>query len=103
MPPSTRRRATQIWRVERDEKSNWATPFVWENEQRTEIVTPAAGKVRSYDLDGKLLWELGGLSTITIPTPFARHGLLYVASGYVARPEPAVCSPSGPAPRATSP
>ena len=73
----------QIWRVERDEGSNWATPFVWENEKRTEIVTPGTGKVRSYSLDGQLLWELGGMSSITIPTPFAGHGLLYVTSGYV--------------------
>ena len=73
----------QIWRVERDEKSNWATPFVWENEKRTEIVTPGTGKIRSYGLDGQQLWELGGMSVITIPTPFAEHGLLYVTSGYV--------------------
>ncbi len=73
----------QIWQVDRDEKSNWATPFVWENEKRTEIVTPGTGKIRSYDLDGKLLWELGGMSSITVPTPFAKHGLLYVTSGYV--------------------
>jgi outer membrane protein assembly factor BamB len=72
-----------VWRVERDEKSNWATPFVWENELRTEIVTPGSGKVRSYDLDGQLLWELRGMSAITIATPFARHGLLYISSGYV--------------------
>ena len=38
---------------------------------RTEIVTAGSGKVRSYDLDGKLLWELAGMSTIHIPTPFA--------------------------------
>lgn len=73
----------RIWRVERDEKSNWATPFVWENAKRTEIVTPGTGKVRSYGLDGQVLWELGGMSVITIPTPFAAHGLLYVTSGYV--------------------
>jgi outer membrane protein assembly factor BamB len=73
----------QVWRVERDEKSNWATPFVWENDERTEIVTPGTGKVRSYGLDGQLLWELGGMSSITIPTPLAGHGLLYVSSGYV--------------------
>ena len=73
----------RIWRVERDEKSNWATPFVWENEKRTEVVTPGTGKIRSYGLDGQLLWELGGMSAITIPTPFAEHGLLYVTSGYV--------------------
>ena len=46
-------------------------------------MTCGTNRVRSYDLDGKLLWELGGMSAITIPTPFARHGLLYVCSGYV--------------------
>jgi outer membrane protein assembly factor BamB len=73
----------QVWEVERDEKSNWATPFVWENEKRTELVVPGSKLVRSYDLDGKLLWELGGLSSITIPTPFARDGLLFLGSGYI--------------------
>jgi outer membrane protein assembly factor BamB len=73
----------QIWRVARDEASNWSTPFIWENGKRTEIVSAGTRRVRSYDLDGKLLWEFGGMSTIAIPTPFARHGLLYVASGYV--------------------
>ena len=73
----------QIWRVDRDEKSNWATPYIWENKQRTELITCGTGKVRSYDLDGKLLWELGGMSAIAIPTPFAEHGLLYITSGYV--------------------
>jgi outer membrane protein assembly factor BamB len=73
----------QIWRVERDEKSNWATPYRWQNEQRAELVTPGRNKVRSYDRDGKVLWEFGGMSSIVIPTPFAMDGLLYVASGYV--------------------
>jgi len=73
----------EIWRVARDEKSNWATPYVWENEQRTELIVPGYNKTRSYDLDGKLLWELGPNSSIVIPMPFEAHGLLYVASGYV--------------------
>ena len=30
-----------LWSVERDEKTSWATPFIWENEKRTEIVTAA--------------------------------------------------------------
>ena len=71
------------WRVNRDEGSNWATPLVWENTQRTEIVTSGRNKVRSYDLNGKLLWELSGMSSITIPTPFASQGLIYISSGYV--------------------
>ncbi len=78
-----KRTGAEIWRVNRAEGTNWSTPFVWENEQRTEIVTSGSDRVRSYDLAGKLLWELSGMSTISIPTPFARHGLLYISSGYV--------------------
>lgn len=73
-----------IWTVDRAEESNWATPYIWQNAQRTEIITPGTKKVRSYDLDGKLLWELGGMSSIAIPTPFVAHGMLYITSGYVA-------------------
>jgi outer membrane protein assembly factor BamB len=76
----------QRWSVSRDEKSNWATPFVWQSDQRTEVVTAGTGKVRSYGLDGKLLWELGPMSSIAIPTPFTANGLLYVTSGYVLDP-----------------
>jgi len=75
-----------IWEIDREEKSNWATPFLWESGQRVEIVTPGTNRVRSYDLDGKLLWEFRGMSSISIPTPFTRFGLLYVSSGYVGDP-----------------
>lgn len=73
----------EAWRVAREEKSNWATPFVWTTPQRTEIVTPGSGAVRSYDESGKELWRLTGMSSITIATPYAADGLLYVTSGYV--------------------
>jgi outer membrane protein assembly factor BamB len=82
-----KRTGDELWRVSRDEKSNWATPFVWQNELRTEIVTPGTSKVRSYDLDGNLLWDLKGMSVITIATPYAVNGLLYVSSGYVLDPK----------------
>ncbi len=72
----------QIWKVQRDEVENWATPFIWENGLRTEIVTNGRRKVRSYDLDGTLLWELTGMTGNVVPTPFSRHGLLYMSSGY---------------------
>jgi outer membrane protein assembly factor BamB len=73
----------ELWRRERDELTNWATPFIWESGKRTELVTAGTKRIRSYDLDGNLLWELGGMSSIAIPTPFARDGLLYLASGYL--------------------
>ncbi len=72
----------EVWRSNRDEGTNWSTPFVWENDLRTEIVTTGADRVRSYDLAGGLLWELGGLSSITVPMPFSRFGLLYLEAGY---------------------
>ncbi len=73
-----------LWRQARDERSNWATPCVWVTSGRTEIVTNGTGKVRSYGMDGTLLWELKGMSSITIPTPTAAHGMVYVSSGFVA-------------------
>jgi outer membrane protein assembly factor BamB len=77
------RSGKQLWRVTRDEGSNWSTPFVWKHDLRTELVTTGTQKVRSYSLDGKLLWQLQGMSSIAIPTPFSAHNLLYVSSGYV--------------------
>lgn len=71
------------WKTDRDEKSNWSTPYVWVTPQRTEIVTAGTGKVRSYDTDGKLLWSLQGMSSITIATPYEHDGLLCISSGYV--------------------
>jgi len=76
----------QVWRVDRAEKTNWATPCIWENDQRTELVTSGTGKVRSYDLAGKPLWELAGTTTIAIPSPFPADGLLHVTGGFVADP-----------------
>lgn len=79
----------ELWRTPRDEKSSWATPFAWEHALRTEIVTSATSRVRSYDLNGKLLWEFGGMSSICVPTPVAARELLIVSSGYeFARPRP---------------
>jgi outer membrane protein assembly factor BamB len=78
-----KRTGKELWRVDRDEKSNWSTPYVWDNGQRSEIVTPGSGQVRAYDLEGKLLWWFKGMSGITIATPYADGGLLYVTSGFV--------------------
>jgi len=73
----------QAFRINRDEKSNWATPYLWQNAQRTELVTCGTGKIRSYDLSGRPLWQLGPMSVIAIPTPVQNNALLFVCSGYV--------------------
>ena len=71
------------FRVNRDEGTNWSTPFIWEHEGRTEIVTAGSDQVRSYDMEGHQLWTLSGLDSISIPQPFSAHGLLYITTGYV--------------------
>ena len=78
-----KRTGAEIWRTARDEVSSWASPYVWEHEGRTEIVTSAVNRIRSYDLDGNLLWEMDGrMSWAAIATPFSSHGMVYVNSGY---------------------
>jgi len=77
------RTGNELWRTERPgEGSNWSTPFVWQNDRRTEIVTTGTKGIRSYDTNGKLLWALAGMTTIHAVTPLAGHGLLFVSSGY---------------------
>ena len=71
------------WQAPRNEGTNWSTPFVWQNEDRVELVTAGSDQVRSYDLDGRELWNFRGLNSISIPQPFSADGLLYVTSGYV--------------------
>lgn len=75
-----------VWQIDRDEKSNWSTPFIWEYEGRTEIVTPGTGTTRSYSLDGELLWSFQGMSLITIATPYPYDEWLIISSGYLLDP-----------------
>jgi outer membrane protein assembly factor BamB len=77
------RSGRELWRVNRDEGTNWSTPFIWENGIRTELVTTGTRRVRSYDLTGRPLWEIARMSVLTVPTPLSRHGLLFVSAGYI--------------------
>ncbi len=70
----------EIWRVDRDEKTNWSTPYFWRNDLRTELVTAGGAKNRSYNPDnGQLLWELKG-SGRTAVSPVGDDRMLFVGS-----------------------
>lgn len=77
----------QVWRTNRDlakgqpARSGWSTPFVWRHALRTELVALGPGEVVSYDLAGKELWRMSGMSISAIPTPFAYDGLLLINGG----------------------
>jgi outer membrane protein assembly factor BamB len=68
------------WRVARNEKTNYSTPFVWKNNLREELVT--LGKTaRSYDLNsGELLWEMKIGGEQSIPSPVADQNLIYLGN-----------------------
>lgn len=73
----------EIWRVSRDEKTNWSAPLVFEYGGKKQVVVSATKKVRSYDLaGGKLIWECGGLGQNTIPQPVYQDGMVFVMSGF---------------------
>ena len=75
-----------VWEQGREEKSSWGTPYLYLQGDRPELIVNATTAVRSYDpATGKLLWECRGPATsITVPTPTASNGLIYVSSGYIA-------------------
>jgi outer membrane protein assembly factor BamB len=76
----------QVWRTNREigpkgRRSAWVTPFVWRHALRTEIVAVGPEVVVSYDLAGKELWRMSGMSAAPIPMPFVYEGLLYIDGG----------------------
>jgi outer membrane protein assembly factor BamB len=73
----------EIWRVSRNEGTNWSAPLVVEYRGQKQIVVSASKKVRSYDFQtGKLIWECAGLGQNTIPQPVFQEDMVFVMSGY---------------------
>ena len=71
------------WKVARDEPTSYGTPVIWENGLRTEIFSPAQKRIRSYGLDGSLLWEMdAGMTMNCIPSPFISNNTAFASSGY---------------------
>jgi outer membrane protein assembly factor BamB len=71
------------WKQDRDEPTSWATPVVLEVGGRAQVATSATKLIRSYDLaSGDLVWQCGGMTANTIPSPVTGHGLLYCTSGF---------------------
>jgi outer membrane protein assembly factor BamB len=72
-----------LWKKPREERTSWSTPLLVEHDGRSQIVTAATRKVRSYDLgSGDIIWECAGLGPNTIPSPVASDGMVYAMSGF---------------------
>ena len=75
----------EIWRAPRTHvcERSWATPFVHEQPNRTQVVANGWPYVVSYDFQtGKELWRLKGGGDNPIPSPFRARGFIYVANGH---------------------
>ncbi len=71
------------WESPRDEKSSWNTPVVVAHGKTTHVLVNGTTRARSYDLtDGKVIWEVGGMTVNAIPSPVVADGVAYFVSGY---------------------
>jgi outer membrane protein assembly factor BamB len=68
------------WKVQRNEKTTYSTPYIWMNKTRTELVV--CGKTaRSYDPEtGKLFWEMKAGGEQVIPSPVGNEEFLYLGA-----------------------
>jgi outer membrane protein assembly factor BamB len=78
-----KRTGKDIWRVDRDEDTSWASPYIVQVAGKPQVITSATKLIRSYDIEtGELIWECGGMTQNAIPMPVAANGILFVMSGY---------------------
>ena len=78
-----KRTGEELWKVDRDESTSWATPIIVEHNGTPQVVVNATHRTRGYDLaTGKVLWECGGMTANTIPSPVTANGIVYVTSGF---------------------
>jgi len=73
----------ELWKVDRDEATSWATPVVTQYQGTTQVILNGSTRVRSYDVaTGELIWECGGQATNPIATPIIYDGKAICMTGY---------------------
>lgn len=71
------------WTADRDEPTSWSTPLVVEHQDRVQVIVNATNRVRSYDLKtGDIIWQCGGQTLNTIPSPVATKDFVVCMSFY---------------------
>jgi len=73
----------EIWKADRDELTNYGTPYLWKNSVRDELVV-GGKKAMAYDPStGVVLWEIQMGGNYNIPSPTAHRNLLFMGNaGY---------------------
>lgn len=72
----------ELWRMPRNEKSQYSSPFIWKNSLREELILGVM-VYRSYDpASGELLWQLDMNKGRSSATPIAVADRLYVGNEF---------------------
>lgn len=71
----------EVWRVERESRTSWSSPMIWNNRERAELVVCGAGSVTSYDpAAGKTLWKLMGTGGAFSASPTCDSDRIYLGN-----------------------
>jgi outer membrane protein assembly factor BamB len=92
-----------VWKTDRPSRSSWTSPVVAEQNGRPVVLTSSGGALTANDAaTGKQLWEMGGLTGNTIPSPTVLGDLVLVGAGENRmKPDPAASAKSNCAVRLT--
>ncbi|MAS96013.1 MAG: hypothetical protein CMO55_22645 [Verrucomicrobiales bacterium] len=71
-----------LWEIPRPGfRGTYASPYLWKNSQRTELVVPGMNSLRAYSpADGSPLWQVEDLCVFPCTTPVADKDQLYFAA-----------------------
>lgn len=65
----------QIWRQQRESKTSWASPFIWNHAGGQELVACGSGTVTGYEpSSGKIIWSVSGVESSFSSSPAVTGG-----------------------------
>ena len=86
----------QLWRKKRPVGTSWASPIVWRNSKRAELITLGPDRVTSYDpASGSVLWSLSGMGGSFSSSPTPSGDRLYFGNAGPGRRGPLVAVEAG--------
>lgn len=72
-----------IWKTDRDEPTNWATPLVIDVEGKKQVIMNGENNAAAYDLEtGEEIWHCGGQTQRPVASPVYADGIVFIGSGF---------------------
>lgn len=72
-----------LWKVERDEPTNWSTPLIVTHDGQQQIIMNGQNYARAYDLQsGRELWRCGGQTERPVASAVVKDDVVFITSGF---------------------